>query len=84
MDREQLGQLLSRLRAELATLEAGDDGAQTRLRTLLDDIESQLADHDNDGLTSELKRRIETFEVEHPRVTAILNDVMVTLSNLGI
>ena len=84
MDREQLGQLLSRLRAELATLEAGDDGAQTRLRTLLDDIEGQLADHDNDGLTSELKRRIETFEVEHPRVTAILNDVMVTLSNLGI
>ena len=84
MSREQLGHLLSRLRAELATLEAGDDGAQTRLRTLLDDIEGQLGDHDNEGLTSELKRRIETFEVEHPRVTAILNDVMVTLSNLGI
>lgn len=84
MSREQLRDLLSRLRAELATLDAGDDGAQTRLRRLLDDIEGQLADNDNDGLTSDLKRRIETFEVEHPRVTAILNDVMVTLSNLGI
>ena len=84
MSREQLRDLLSRLRAELATLDAGDDGAQTRLRKLLDDIEGQLADNDNDGLTNDLKRRIETFEVEHPRVTAILNDVMVTLSNLGI
>ena len=84
MSREQLRDLLSRLRAELATLDAGDDGAQMRLRKLLDDIEGQLADNDDNGLTSELKRRIETFEVEHPRVTAILNDVMVTLSNLGI
>lgn len=84
MGREQLQALLTRLRTELTTLEAADNGTQRRLRELLDDIEGQLADNQPDGLTHDLKRRIETFEVEHPRVTAILNDVMVTLSNLGI
>ncbi|NIT59402.1 MAG: DUF4404 family protein, partial [Aliifodinibius sp.] len=32
----------------------------------------------------ELKEAINRFETEHPRTTAILNDIMVTLSNMGI
>jgi len=83
MSREQLEHLLTRLREELATLEKGGTEPQARLRQLVDDIEQQIAAQD-EGVTGELKRRVETFEVEHPRVTAILNDVMVTLSNLGI
>lgn len=83
MGREQLEQLLTRLREELASLENGSAQAQPRLRELVDDIERQVTAQD-EGVTGELKRRIEAFEVEHPRVTAILNDVMVTLSNLGI
>lgn len=83
MSREQLEHLLARVRDELAALEQGGDPAQSRLRELVDDIERQI-DDDGDGLTADLKRRIEAFEVQHPRITAILNDVMVTLSNLGI
>lgn len=83
MSREKLEHLLTRLREELATLEADGGQATPRLRTLVDDIERQITAQDA-GVTGELKRRVEVFEVEHPRVTAILNDVMVTLSNLGI
>jgi len=35
-------------------------------------------------LVSDLKEAISEFEVEHPRLTGILNDIMVALSNLGI
>jgi hypothetical protein len=31
-----------------------------------------------------MKEAISQFEVEHPRITGILNDLMVALSNLGI
>ncbi|MBK6657697.1 MAG: DUF4404 family protein [Proteobacteria bacterium] len=82
MSREHLDQLLARLREELAVLEKrGVEAPQ--LQALVDDIERQVA-ADDTTVTGELKRRVEAFEVEHPRVTAILNDVMVTLSNLGI
>ena len=83
MSREQLELLLTRLREELAALESAGTQVQPRLQTLIDDIEVQISAQD-EGVTGELKRRVETFEVEHPRVTAILNDMMVTLSNLGI
>jgi Domain of unknown function (DUF4404) len=83
MSHEELESLLTRLRQEIATLESDGARVTPHLRTLLDDIERQVAAQD-EGVTGELKRRVEVFEVEHPRVTAILNDVMVTLSNLGI
>jgi hypothetical protein len=84
MSREHLQDLLDRLRGELAQLEGSD--SRPRLESLVADLERELAAEQAEGagLTQELKRRVETFEVEHPRVTAILNDVMVALSNLGI
>lgn len=87
MSRAQLEQSLERLRGELETLDAAGD--TTRLRALIDEVESQLdaleSGEDDDGtLVDGLRTQIEQFEVEHPRVTAILNDIMVTLSNMGI
>ena len=31
-----------------------------------------------------LRDAIERFEVEHPRATGVVNDIMVVLSNMGI
>lgn len=83
MSRAQLEQLLTRLRDELATLEREGAAPNPRLDQLIADVQSQLAEPD-ETLIDELKHRVETFEVEHPRLTSILNDIMVTLSNLGI
>lgn len=35
-------------------------------------------------LLQTLQREAEEFEVEHPRITALINNVMTSLSNLGI
>ena len=35
-------------------------------------------------LVQTLQREAEEFEVDHPRVTALINNIMTSLSNLGI
>ena len=35
-------------------------------------------------LVQDLQREAEEFEVEHPKITAMINQVMTSLSNLGI
>ena len=83
MSRAQLEQLLTRLRDELAALEREGAAPNPRLHQLIADVETQLVEPD-ESLADELRHRVETFEVEHPRLTSIMNDLMVTLSNLGI
>ena len=55
---------------------------------LLQDIESGLENEEQNENQSELlaglKESVGHFETEHPRATAIINDIMVTLSNMGI
>jgi hypothetical protein len=36
------------------------------------------------SLLQDLRQSISQFEVSHPRTTAILNQIMVTLGNMGI
>ncbi len=36
------------------------------------------------GLAEDIKEAISEFEIEHPRLTGILNDIMIALGNLGI
>ena len=36
------------------------------------------------GLVQDLQREAKEFEVEHPQITALINQVMTSLSNLGI
>ena len=88
MSREQLEQSLQRLRDELETLDKGAGSAHERVRDLINEVEFQMHTlHDpgsRSSLADEVRHQIEQFEVEHPRVTNILNDLMVTLSNRGI
>lgn len=85
MSRAQLEQLLISLGDELDALERGGQAPSPRLRQLIVDVRAQIeAPTAEQGLVAELKQRVDAFEVEHPRLTTILNEVMVTLSNLGI
>ena len=84
MSRQELRQLLDALRE----FDVSDEAARTRLDTLIAALERQiLAPEDaagNASLLASLPKAIEKFESDHPRLTAILNDLMVTLSGLGI
>lgn len=79
---------LEKLRNEVNNIAVGNDEAREKLNLLISDIEKKLegrADeaHDN-NLLQGIKDAIGQFESEHPRATAILNDIMITLSNMGI
>jgi hypothetical protein len=79
---------LEMLRNEVNNIAVGNDEAREKLNLLISDIEKKLegrADeaHDN-NLLQGIKDAIGQFESEHPRATAILNDIMITLSNMGI
>ena len=88
MSRAELERALEKLRSELAALDPAAADARQRLAALVDEIEQALggletaADHAS--ILERLKHQVEVFEVEHPRVTNILNDILVTLSNMGI
>ncbi|MDX2276740.1 MAG: DUF4404 family protein [Hyphomonadaceae bacterium] len=84
MEDAQLRETLQRLRAEIEQLGPEDAAVQARLNLLVADVERRLEGADDDGLIDNIKESVEQFEVKHPRATAILNDVMLALSNMGI
>ena len=88
MSRAELQASLERLRAELATLGTEAEDTRTRLTALVDEVERELEQlgetGDHASILDKLQHQVEAFEVEHPRITNILNDIMVTLANLGI
>lgn len=88
MSDEQLRRSLEELRSELARLEAEEAQVRERLDALISGLETQLDNPDDDAhhqsLTQDFRQSISQFEVSHPRTTAILNEIMVTLGNMGI
>jgi hypothetical protein len=86
--RRHLDESLQTLRAEIRALDSGDEEARQRLDRLVRDIETRI-DNSNgapgdDSLTSGLKAAILNFEVSHPRVAVLMNDVLEKLSAMGI
>ncbi len=84
--KRKLSEGLERLRAELKNLDA-DDATRQRLEDLARRVERQLQEggaEAHHSLVKELEDEILHFEVAHPRLTAIINDIMVALSQMGI
>jgi seryl-tRNA synthetase len=79
---------LEKLRQEVNILVNENEEARDKLNAIINDIEKKIetpgdeAHHSN--LTTRVKEAISHFETDHPRATAILNDIMVSLSNMGI
>jgi len=88
MSDEQLRQSLKQLRSELERLEAEEAQIRERLDTLISGVETSLEKPDDtahhQSVAKDVRQTISQFEVSHPRATAILNEIMVTLGNMGI
>ena len=87
MPENQLREELEKLRSEVSRAGTDPDSIQ-RLQAIIAEIEAKLenpedVDHHH-NLVSTIKEAMNHFETEHPRATGILNDIMVTLSNMGI
>ncbi len=87
MSQEELHQLLHKLKSEVKDLDIKTDDQQ-ELNQLIKGIEDQVNDveleNSHQSLLDNLRIHIERFEVEHPRMTGILNEIMLKLSNIGI
>ncbi|MCZ6804333.1 MAG: DUF4404 family protein [Proteobacteria bacterium] len=88
MPEKKLRDDIEKLRNEIENLSADEDTPKEKLEMLLQDIESGLETEEKNknqsDLLAGLKESVNHFEAEHPRATAIINDIMVTLSNMGI
>lgn len=86
---EKINQTIDTLRTEIAQLdgEAYTD-SRIRLQQLLQELEVQqqggVPAGGYDELVDNLKESITHFEVSHPTLTGVLNELMMTLSNMGI
>lgn len=84
MSEEYLREQLQRLSSELEALPLDADKRDSIAR-LIADIESQLDDGvADDSLVEQVETAVSNFEVEYPRVAAILNSIVTTLGNIGI
>lgn len=81
-----LSDKITALKIELEQIPIEDTAAKDHINALIQEIEnsSYASSEDNNFIIDKIKTSIDHFETEHPRATAILNDIMVTLSNIGI
>lgn len=88
MTRKELNKSLKELREEVNKLDFDSSDTKQKIDLLASSIEDELDNLDNtkyiDTLVKNIQEHIERYESEHPRVTGILNRIMVTLSGLGI
>lgn len=83
-----LRETLARLRAELAATRFADETTRQQLETMIENVECGLADNAGPahraGTVEDLSTTIRRYEIEHPRLTATLSDLMLALSSMGI
>lgn len=83
MSERQLQEQLLNLQAELRSLP--DDAPQRQeIVALVADLEAQLEEGPVDALIERVEGAVTVFEVEHPRVAAVLNNIIVTLTGMGV
>ena len=87
MNQQQLKEHLEQLTSAIQDMQATASDKE-RLSKLVIDIEQQISDPmlDNEAvsLTEQVDSLVTSFETDHPAVAGILNNIMVTLSSMGV
>ena len=87
MSEQNLRDLIDRLKGEVAALPEKDVDARSRLESIISDLESRLESDEltaAPGLRGTLQDHIQQLEARHPDATTVLNNIMMTLANMGI
>lgn len=86
MSEQKINEALGALREEGDRLDNLD--AKERLSNLVGNIEQKVdytgVSEEHQYLVEDVKEAITHFEIEHPSISGILNEVIMTLSNMGI
>jgi hypothetical protein len=87
-DGKHVDDSLGRLRTEIAGLDGTDAKARQRLEALVQEVEQRMADPKRASPDGSLGERLKTstldFEASHPRISALVNEVLEMLSSMGI
>lgn len=85
MDEQDLVQQLEALKQELANSQLPEQSREKMLG-LIDRMEEQMhtPDEDNETMVDQVEALLAEFEVEHPKITGMVNNLMVTLGNMGV
>ncbi len=87
MSEQDLKESIEKLRREVDALPDDDVDARQRLNTIISELDKKLAEpgtEDHHGLVSNLQDSIKELEARHPDTTTLLNNIMMTLANMGI
>ena len=87
MKEQELRGQLDELAAAIENMPAAE-AEKARLQTLIEHIESQLSyavvEGEPESLSEQVENMVAGFESDHPTVAGILNNVMVTLTSMGV
>ena len=85
MSNSELRAAVERLRREIDAMPSLDSASRQRLQAVLEAMRTdEPPSATPERRVDTVREAIEAFEASHPRTTAILNDILVTLSNMGI
>jgi hypothetical protein len=87
VDQQQLREHLDQLSKAIDGLQASAED-KNKLTDLIIDIEQQLAvpllENEPHTLVEQVEVMVSSFERDHPTVAGILNNIMVTLTSMGV
>ena len=83
MPHKEVKKTIGELKSELEQTPQETSFLEEKLEQAREGIERYTPEALQD-FSETLKREADEFEVEHPRVTALINQVMTALSNIGI
>ena len=87
MTKQHIQSTLTALKAESEKINSSDSDAVESINQLINKLEHQLSEPDiadPRNLIDQLQLSINKFEISHPTVTSIVNDLMVKLAGLGV
>ncbi len=87
MSEDKLRDLIDQLQDEIKALPTEDIDARTRLGGIMAELEQQLEDGtapQQEGVIAAIQDAVHQLEARHPDATTLLNNIMMTLANMGI
>lgn len=88
VDQKQLRDHLQQLNDSIENLSGIDGQQRQQLQALIDQIEQQLAADaltaQRGSLSDQVDELVTEFDTEHPTISGILNNILITLGNMGI
>jgi chromosome segregation ATPase len=85
--RESVQESIEELKSEIVDLQGEDLESKNKLTAIVKELETELESRELDSFDDfiePLNESISNFETSHPRITEIINNIMSTLSGIGI